>query len=227
MPHKIIVTGDGSQTLESETFGVNYHSRHGAVSETKHVFIEMGMRYKAVVNHQLNILEIGLGTGLNAFATFLETEKRNLDISYIGLEAFPPGDELIQQLDYPEAFGAEDQKQAFLEIHQSDWGKTIRLGDGFLFEKRQEKFEEADLESNHFDVIYYDAFAPTSQPHLWEEPILRKMFDSLKEEGVLVTYCAKGVFKRTLKSIGFLVEKLPGPPGKREMTRATKPKIES
>lgn len=219
-------TKDGSHSIFSVQHGVSYHSKHGAIQETEHVFINAGLRMKAVLKKELAVLEIGFGTGLNAFMTYLEAQKRGLNVEYIGVEAFPIGMDTVALLNYPTQLKVEKTAPIFFQMHQIPANSPTLLNDSddssvFEFTRLEQTFETLDF-NHQFDVIYYDAFAPSAQPELWEAPILQKMYDALKTDGVLVTYCAKGVFKRTLKAIGFTVEPLPGPPGKREMTRALK-----
>ena len=216
---RIFVTADGSHSMFSKEHGVSYHSKHGAIQETQHVFIDAAYHFKSSHQNQLSILEIGFGTGLNAFMTWLESEKNNHQIQYTAIEAFPISMEEATNLNYAESLQQDTSK--FLKLHQSPWGETISLNHNFSFTKNKIKFEELEFR-DQFDIIYFDAFAPNAQPELWEISILQKMFDALKKDGVLTTYCAKGVVKRTLKSVGFIIEAIPGPPGKREMTRAIK-----
>lgn len=215
----LVYTGDGSHSIFSERYGVSYHSRFGAVTESAHVFIAAGLRYKAVVQQDIAILEAGLGTGLNAFMTWLEAERRNLRVHYTGLEAYPVAPELAAALNYPEELGYPERSSDFLQIHGCAWDRPHTFSTHFVFEKKLtqiESFEAAEA----FDLIYFDAFAPQFQPELWTEAVCMRMYRSLKPDGVLVTYCAQGHFKRALKKAGFIVERLQGPPGKREMTRA-------
>ncbi len=217
----IMRTADGSNTLFSEQYGVPYHSRHGAVTESAHVFINAGLRYKAAVQPAIAILETGLGSGLNAFMTLLEAERRNLTVRYTALELFPLLAAAAAELDYAATLQAAERQSDFLALHTTEWDQPLQLGDHFCFEKKQAPIESF-CQPNSFDLIYYDAFAPQAQPELWSAEIMSRMFVSLKMEGTLVTYCAQGEFKRNLKKAGFLVEALKGPPGKREMTRAIK-----
>lgn len=216
----IFTTGDGSHSIFSKEYGVSYHSKHGAKTETQTVFIDAGLRYKAATTKEISILEIGFGTGLNAIMTLQEAISEGLSIDYTTLEAYPLKDEEIAELNYGKILGTEMEAN-FKKMHQLPWEQKQQLTDNFIIEKQNRKFKSIDFK-NQFDVIYFDAFAPTSQPELWEEPLLQKMYDALKPSGVLTTYCAKGVVKRTLKKVGFEIEALPGPPGKREMTRAVK-----
>jgi tRNA U34 5-methylaminomethyl-2-thiouridine-forming methyltransferase MnmC len=217
----IMRTADGSNTLFSEQYGVTYHSRHGAVTESAHVFINAGLRYKAAVQPAIAILETGLGSGLNAFMTLLEAERRNLTVRYTALELFPLLAAAAAELDYAATLQAAERQSDFLALHTTEWDQPLQLGDHFCFEKKQAPIESF-CQPNSFDLIYYDAFAPQAQPELWSAEVMSRMFVSLKMEGALVTYCAQGEFKRNLKKAGFLVEALQGPPGKREMTRAIK-----
>jgi tRNA U34 5-methylaminomethyl-2-thiouridine-forming methyltransferase MnmC len=217
----ILRTADGSNTLFSEQYGVTYHSRHGAVTESAHVFINAGLRYKAAVQPAISILETGLGSGLNAFMTLLEAERRNLTVRYTALELFPLLAAAAAELDYAATLQAAERQSDFLTLHTTEWDQPLQLGDHFCFEKKQAPIESF-CQPDAFDLIYYDAFAPQAQPELWSAEVMSRMFVSLKTEGALVTYCAQGEFKRNLKKAGFWVEALQGPPGKREMTRAIK-----
>jgi len=221
MPNSIFETEDGSHSLFSEQYGVSYHSKYGAIQETQHVFINAALRFKAVVQKEISILDIGFGTGLNAYMTLLEAEKRDLSIQYTAIEAYPISLEQASALNYPTLLNNEASQTHFLQMHAMDWAATLPITKQFQFNKQQIKFE-AIAYDNQFDIIYFDAFAPNSQPELWEATVLSAMYKALKKEGVLTTYCAKGVVKRTLKAVGFQIEALKGPPGKREMTRATK-----
>lgn len=212
-------TQDGSHSIFSSEFGVSYHSKYGAIQETMHVFIKSGLFEKALQTKEIAILEIGFGTGLNAYMTMLEAQKRELKINYTAVEAFPITLDLANQLNYPEIL--EEEKEPFLQLHQSEWDTSHLIRPSFQFLKKQMKFEAIQAEAI-YDLIYFDAFAPTAQPELWEEPILKKMYSALRPNGIWVSYCAKGAVKRGLKAEGFHVETLPGPPGKREMIRAVK-----
>ena len=221
MPNSLFETEDGSHSLFSEQYGVSYHSKYGAIQETQHVFINAALRFKAVIQKEISILEIGFGTGLNAYMTLLEATKRDLAIQYTAIEAYPISMEQATALNYSTLLNDEVSPAQFLQMHSSDWAKPLTITEQFQFIKQQIKFEAIDFE-NQFDIIYFDAFAPNSQPELWEAAVLGIMYKALKKDGVLVTYCAKGVVKRTLKAVGFQIEALKGPPGKREMTRAIK-----
>lgn len=223
--NQIIITEDGSHSLFSQKHGVSYHSKFGAIQETQHVFINAGFRFK-IPTTSLSILDIGFGTGLNAFMTFLDSKKHHVTINYTGVEAYPLSLETISKFNFSDLL--KEDKNIFHQIHELDWEKSHALNDRFRLTKMNMRIEDIDFK-NQFDIIYFDAFGPGSQPELWEESILQKMYDALKIDGVLTTYCAKGSVKRGLKKVGFTIESLPGPPGKREMTRAVKlnlPEIE-
>ena len=219
--NELFQTQDGSHSIFSEQFGVSYHSKYGAIQETQHVFINAALRFKAVLQTDLHILEVGFGTGLNAYMTLLEALRRNLHIRYTAFEAFPISLEAAKQLNYIDLLPTSDFAAQFLQLHEAPWNQSIPIQPNFLFEKCLQTFQSIEA-VEAFDIIYFDAFAPTAQPELWEADLLSKMYIALKREGVLVTYCAKGVVKRTLKAVGFQIEALKGPPGKREMTRAIK-----
>jgi tRNA U34 5-methylaminomethyl-2-thiouridine-forming methyltransferase MnmC len=169
----------------------------------------------------IRILEVGFGTGLNALLTALEVEKNKITVSYLGLEPFPILPATLQQLNYCKFLSGKSEK-LFTAMHASEWDTDILIDHDFYFRKQQIGFMEAELQKDGFDLIYFDAFSPEAQPELWEPKVFEKCFDVLEKGGILVTYCAKGVVKRALKSAGFIIENLPGPPGKREITRAHK-----
>jgi tRNA U34 5-methylaminomethyl-2-thiouridine-forming methyltransferase MnmC len=219
--NKIFETQDGSHSLFSEKYQVSYHSKYGAIQETEHVFIKAGLYEKSLVQKEIDLLEIGFGTGLNAFMTFLEAQKRKLNIRYTAFEAYPITMEMAQQLNFAAQLKEPDAQALFMSMHSCEWGTAQELSPHFTFQKEQQSFEQIESKAA-FDLIYFDAFAPNAQPELWEEPLLRKMYEALRPGGVWVTYCAKGAVKRGLKALGFRVETLPGPPGKREMIRAVK-----
>ncbi len=212
---------DGSTTVLSEEFGVTYHSKYGAIQESRHVFIKEGLHAKCIGQKELSILEVGFGTGLNALLTCLEAEKLSLKINYTAIEPNPVPDEIIKQLNFCEKLKVENGHCVLHKLHGADWEKTTILNSQFSFAKYKQGIESVALNS-FFDIIYYDAFAPNAQPELWGQDLMQKMYEALLPGGILVTYCAKGIFKRTLNSVGFKVETLKGPPGKREMIRAIK-----
>lgn len=220
LEHEIFETQDGSHSIVSKTFGVSYHSKYGAIQETRHVFIEAGLLYKTDDQHSIAILDVGFGTGLNAYLTFLEAQSRQIAIRYQAVEKYPLAQSHVDQLNYETILsGTKGDFDVFRKMHTAQWNDWIDIAPEFSFRKLEMDIQSVDY-NNIFDIVYFDAFAPSSQPELWEAPVLEKMRAALKPEGCLVTYCAKGSFKRTLKQLGFEVETLQGPPGKREMTRA-------
>lgn len=221
MERQIITTADGSKTIYIPEWNEHYHSSHGALQEAQHVFIRNGL-YR-VTGDYLTILEMGFGTGLNALLTFFASEKRNQYVHYIGVEAFPPSAEEIAAMDYASFSPAPETQDLYDTMHAAPWNQGISLAEHFVLEKQQCIIENAKVAPESLDIVYYDAFGPRVQPELWTPEIFQLLFDWLTPGGILVTYCAKGQVKRDLKSVGFLVESLPGPPGKREMTRAIKP----
>lgn len=221
---EIFVTQDGSHSITASRFGVSYHSKYGAITESRHVFIQAGL-YPLLLNTpaKISILEMGFGTGLNALLTYHETVNRQVEVYYEAIEGFPISIPAAQNLNYPQLIGENvaELNVVFAQMHELPWDQEIALAPHFKLQKRLGNLQELQFESR-FDLIYFDAFAPSAQPELWTAPIMQKMHDALKPGGVFVTYCAKGEFKRTLKAVGFAVERMPGPPGKREMTKAIK-----
>ncbi|KAF2517087.1 tRNA (5-methylaminomethyl-2-thiouridine)(34)-methyltransferase MnmD [Flavobacterium foetidum] len=219
MKREIIKTLDGSTTIFLKDWDEFYHSKHGAIQEAKHVFIKNGL--DLFKDKSVSILEIGFGTGLNAFITFLESIKRKQCIDYVGVEAFPVAPEEVVGMNYVEELEAENYKSVFEKMHQYEWNVKNTVTSDFSLTKRKQFFHEID-DHEIFDLIYFDAFGYRVQPELWSTLIFEKMYNSLKPGGVLVTYAARGVVKRNMIEVGFTVEKLAGPPGKREMFRAVK-----
>lgn len=219
MKREIIRTDDGSTTIHIKEWDECYHSKFGAIREAQHVFIKNGL--SLFENKTISILEIGFGTGLNAFITFLESKKLNQTIDYVGVEAYPVSAEEVLSMNYVQELNAENESSLFEKMHECNWEEQIALRKDFWFMKRKQFF--ADIEDiEKFDLIYFDAFGYNVQPELWSTAIFQKMYNALKPNGILVTYAARGVVKRNMKEVGFAVEKLEGPPGKREMFRARK-----
>jgi len=225
MKRNIITTADGSKTIQIEEWNEQYHSVHGAIQEAKHVFIKEGLYHYCSANttdsNVVSILEIGFGTGLNAFITLLEADNLITKIRYVGVEAFPVGIEEMNQLNYVSQLHAENQDHLFKQLHESPWEVEQNMSSFFNLTKQKKYFSEIN-DINTYDIIYFDAFGSRVQPELWTETIFKKMYDALKLKGVLVTYAAKGSVRRAMQTVGFEVERLQGPPGKREMLRATK-----
>ncbi len=223
----LLITEDGSHTVESDRWQVTYHSKFGALQEAHTVYVEAGFHHilgKLLgENPKISILEMGFGTGLNAFMTYLRSlHLPGIKIEYTGLEAMPLETYLVNQLNYPEHLGTPDERSTFLQMHQATAGEWQQLSPDFTFRRVEVPFEFVDFGTEQFELLYYDAFAPNAQPELWDYPAMQKAYNLLRMGGVMTTYCAKGDFKRLLKSVGFSIETLPGPKGKREMTRATK-----
>jgi len=215
----IIQTRDGSTTIHIEEWDECYHSRFGAIQEAQHVFIKKGL--SMFENKSVSILEIGFGTGLNAFITFLEYPKFNQKVNYVGVEAFPVSIEEASSMNYVAELNAEKDRFIFEKLHQCNWEEPNDLNGDFVFTKRKQFFADID-DLEKFDLIYFDAFGYDVQPELWSTAIFKKMYEALKIGGVLVTYAARGVIKRNMIEAGFTVEKHEGAPGKREMFRARK-----
>ncbi|WP_055445475.1 tRNA (5-methylaminomethyl-2-thiouridine)(34)-methyltransferase MnmD [Lacinutrix himadriensis] len=223
MKRNIIITEDGSTTIQIPEWNEQYHSTHGAIQEAQHVYIQNGLLHYVEINQaeSISILEIGFGTGLNAFMTLLEAEKQNLSITYKGVEAFPVSSEELKQLNYVTQLDVSMRESTFNKLHEVPWEAEAQITSNFQLIKAQKDFSEIN-EKEAFNIIYFDAFGAELQPELWTEEIFKSMYNALKENGVLVTYAAKGTVKRALRSVGFHLKRLQGPPGKRHMLRATK-----
>ena len=219
MKREIITTSDGSTTIHLPDWDEQYHSKHGAIQEAYHVFIKHGL--DLFTDGKVNILEIGFGTGLNAFISFLEAQKRNLQIDYVGVEAYPVANDEVEKLNYVTELKALDFQEIFKHLHNTPWEEKQEISGNFSLLKRTQFFKD-NKDVNAFDLIYFDAFGARVQPELWTEEIFHIMYNALNSKGVLVTYAAKGSVRRAMQAVGFAVERLPGPPGKREMLRATK-----
>lgn len=222
MQRSVFVTEDGSHSIEIPAWRVTYHSRHGAIQESQHVFIEAGLRSIPVAPSPLRIFEMGFGTGLNALLTLMESERRKQAVHYEAIDLYPLEADQAVQLNYCDRLGEPGLQPFFSKLHQCEWEKEQMITPFFTLHK-----VETDLKDftplNSFDLIYYDAFAPGAQPELWKEDIFKKLSLMLKPGGKLVTYCAKGEVRRNMIASGLIVEKLPGPKGKREMLRALRP----
>ena len=219
MEREIIKTLDGSTTIHLKEWDECYHSKHGAIQEAKHVFIKNGLAL--FESNPVSILEIGFGTGLNAFITFLEATRKNQKIDYVGVEAYPVDAKEVVGMNYVSELDALEFENIFEKMHKCEWDKKTEISTLFSLTKRKQFFHEIN-DFEIFDLIYFDAFGYRVQPELWSTEIFQKMYNCLKPNGVLVTYAARGVVKRSMIAVGFTVEKLAGPPGKREMFRAFK-----
>jgi tRNA U34 5-methylaminomethyl-2-thiouridine-forming methyltransferase MnmC len=212
-------TGDGSHTLFNPEIGESYHSGFGAHNESMHVFITSGLYFMAEKSKELNIFEVGLGTGLNVLLTIEEAKKRGLQVEYTAIEPFPLTSEIVATLNYGSLICESSADNAFQMIHNSPWEEYIPLNDRFIFQKIKIMLQDFVDVSKKYELVYFDAFSPAAQPELWTEDIFRKIASMMKEGGVLVTYSAKGQVRRDMQAAGFVVERLPGPAGKREMLR--------
>jgi len=215
---KLVESWDGSHTLRVESLNEYYHSHKGALRESQHVFLQMGL-HELMERQRIRILEVGFGTGLNALLTALSDGP---EIHYLTLETYPLSMELVEQLNYPDLVQDPRASTLFKQLHESPWEESVSLTDRFTLKKRKCPIQDLrDIEK--VDLVYYDAFAPHAQPELWEPSIWTQLFDQMNSDGYLVTYCAKGQVRRDMIAAGFEVERLEGPPGKREMLRAKKP----
>lgn len=221
MERKILKTEDGSHTLYVPDMDEHYHSIHGARQESMHVFIDAGLNMHS--GKELTIFEVGFGTGLNAFLTAVESKHQQRKIKYYTIEKFPLQEEEWEKLN-PEPDTDKEENRLFRQLHNCQWGKLNEINTTFQLQKI-----EGDLTSFNFqalppfDLVYFDAFAPDKQPKLWSPEIFAAIFAQMTHNGILVTYSAKGAVRRTMQSAGFQVERIPGPPGKREMLRGRKP----
>ena len=220
---KIEVTEDGSNTLVHPKFNAHYHSVFGAIQESNHVFIDSGLKFQQhnLQDNRCRILEVGFGSGLNAFNTLISSEELSINIDYVGVEQYPISLETVSQLNFPTAFKREDLRPIFYKMHDKEWEKPVKITEHFTLEKRQQDIFNLKDE-NDYDLIFYDAFGPGAQPELWTALIFEILFKSLKNQGVLVTYCAQGAARRAMQSVGFTVQRCSGPPNQRHMLRAVK-----
>jgi len=218
---KIELTADGSHTLFMPSLNEHYHSVNGAVQESTHVFIQAGLHHCA--KEDIHILEIGFGTGLNAFLSLMDVEESSRAICYTGVEVYPLDASIIENLNYSQNYPLKEQN-LFYKLHDAEWEKEIQITPNFYLTKIETDFTKLDLpaDKGNFDLIYFDAFAPDKQPDMWTQDIFDNLYSITNANGILVTYCAKGVVRRMMQQAGFIVERLPGPPGKREMLRAVK-----
>lgn len=217
----IVLTTDGSHTLYVPEIDECYHSTHGAIQESQHIFINTAQRYCS--KNEIRILEIGFGTGLNALLSFVEAEKSGKKIYFHSLEKYPVSEKKAQQLNYSTLCGLPNNS-IFEKMHNAAWNTAVSISDRFTLEKTECDFTTNSLPYT-YDVIFFDAFSPEKQPEMWSENQFAKIFAASENGAILSTYCAKGWVRRAMQSAGFIVERLPGPPGKREILRATKTSI--
>ncbi len=218
-----LLTKDGSHTISIPEMGVTYHSTHGAIQESMHVFIEAGLQYYLSKNKKdiVTIFEMGFGTGLNPLLTLLNAETLQQKISYQTIELYPLLQQEIAQLNYCEQVGRTDLAPIFNELHTSNWNEWVQLAERFSFLKTNQSLISY-TSTSFVDIIFFDAFDPSVQPELWTKEVFEKLYSMLSYGGVLVTYCCKGDVRRAMQAAGFTVTRIPGPPGKREMLRAEK-----
>jgi len=221
---EVLNTQDGSSTILSDQYNVTYHSRFGAIQESQHVFIQNGLQHvlQSALD-EIKILEIGFGTGLNFLLTHIITSTKSFPLKYTTLDLVPLSEDLIHKINYISQLNLNDEYYDFFQsIHTLPWSEWHQLDSYTHLKKELMDLIDYQPPNNQFNLIYFDAFAPSSQPELWETNILEKIYHSLISNGIIVTYCAKGSVKRIFKNLGGLVESLPGPPGKREMIRIVK-----
>jgi tRNA U34 5-methylaminomethyl-2-thiouridine-forming methyltransferase MnmC len=215
-------TKDGSNTLYVPALNEHYHSVHGALQESQHVFIKHGLEHVLDLRKDIKILEVGFGTGLNAILTYPFALAQKAFIQYDTLEKHPLEASVVEQLHFDRVILNPELQDVFEQMHKAPWNEPVDIIPYFTLQKIHETLEEFTAPQAYYDLIYFDAFAPEKQPELWSDEMFRKLYKATRPGGVLVTYCAKGSFKRSLKAAGYEVEALPGPPGKREMTRGLK-----
>jgi tRNA U34 5-methylaminomethyl-2-thiouridine-forming methyltransferase MnmC len=219
---ELITTSDGSHSLYLPEMNETYHSSHGALTESKHIFIQAGLQHYLNTHpvDALKILEVGFGTGLNALLALQFALADQTALKYVTLEPFPLPISVYSKLNYPDLFKSDMSEEQFMALHKADWGQEVMLNDYFILEKRKEPLEDYQSDDG-FNLVFFDAFAPSKQAELWTYDVLQKTVGKMAPSAVLVTYCARGQFKRDLAALGLTVETLPGPPGKKEMVRAT------
>lgn len=222
MERKIILTDDGSQSVYDDKTGESFHSHFGAKAESEWIFIEAGYQFSKVQKKELSVFEVGFGTGLNALLTSICAVQDKIAVDYTAIEAFPLSDAIVERLSYSKLVSDPDADAYFRALHSG--GKDmIKINNYLTFRLINNNLENWTGAENQFDLVYFDAFSPEVQPELWTEDIFSKVFFSMKAGGTLVTYSCKGIVKRAMKEAGFIIEKLPGPKGKREILRALKP----
>ena len=222
MNHQLLVTQDGSHTVRLEQEQVTFHSIYGAIHESQFVFIGEGLQHILPEHIRLRIFEMGFGTGLNAWLTFLEAERKGINIEYYSIDAYPLETSLVKDLNYPELLKKNKFQPTFRQMHGVPWNQLSTLTEHFSLKKIKASLIDFQTEEK-FHLIYFEAFAPDVQPELWTQEIFERIYQWLLPGGCLVTYSAKGQVRRNLKAAGFTIEKLRGPHPKREMTRAGKP----
>jgi tRNA U34 5-methylaminomethyl-2-thiouridine-forming methyltransferase MnmC len=221
MKREILITGDGSQTIAIPELNVTYHSMHGAIQESMHVFIEAGLKplLNRAARQPVFIFEMGLGTGLNALLTLIQAEQSQQEIYYETIESDPVETDRVKGLTYYEQLQKPGLKKAFEQLHYCEWNKVIAITPYFTFKKINAGLTAYSSDTK-FNLIYFDAFAPTVQPELWTTEVFKKLYGIMEKNGVLITYSSKSIVRKAMQAAGFTVTKIPGPHGKREMVRA-------
>ncbi|MDR2970926.1 MAG: tRNA (5-methylaminomethyl-2-thiouridine)(34)-methyltransferase MnmD [Bacteroidales bacterium] len=223
MKRKIVITADGSHTIYSEEVKQHYHSHFGALQESMHIFIEAGFCspiFSKLKN--ISVLEVGFGTGLNALLTYFKSKELRKKVYYETMELYPLTSQEVEQLNYPSLLPYPNAKEIFMALHNAQWNQEQKISQEFTLLKRQISALNAEYPPNTFNLVYFDAFSPEAQPELWTKEVFKTIYDCIKNGGILLTYCTKGNVKQTLSTLGFQIEKLPGPIGKREILRGKK-----
>ncbi len=218
---EIVTTKDGSTTIKRSDINECYHSVHGALQESQHVFIESGLDIISSSLRSIKIFEMGFGTGLNALLTLKWAKEHKLQIEYITVENHPLTLEIASKMNYTDKDALKNYSSDFIQLHDAAWDAQENINQTFSITKLRTNLRELTIDDK-FDLVYYDAFSPDRQPELWTIDIFKKLYSMMMSEGVLTTYCAKGYVRRNMQAAGFEVERIPGPPGKREMLRATR-----
>lgn len=214
---KIEPTLDGTPTLYVPEIDEHYHSINGAREESIHVYINAGL--KQCVESEISIFEVGFGTGLNALTTYAEILNSNKKVVYQSIELFPVESSVITTLNYAKT---PEERAFFEKIHQAPWNQKVTITPQFTLLKINANLVDFDFSNLNADVIYFDAFSPDKQPDLWTKEVFEKVFNATNDNGIITTYCAKGVVRRTMRDVGFTMERIPGFSGKREMLRGIK-----
>jgi tRNA U34 5-methylaminomethyl-2-thiouridine-forming methyltransferase MnmC len=222
MVKEIVTSQDGSHSIRIRDTDLWYHSRFGAITESMHVYIVAGLLPLLKRKEPIRIFELGFGTGLNALLSLCQVIGDGPAILYQAVENDPLTEEYSLHLNFCAQMGRRDLQPFYIAMHRAPWDCKTEIHSRFVLQKTLADVEETVLPKNAFELVYFDAFAPEAQPAIWSEAVLAKMRNALKPSGVLVTYCSKGIVRRTLEKLGFSIERLPGPPGKREIIRATK-----
>lgn len=220
MKKEFIITEDGSHTIYLPEMDEHYHSVHGAIQESVHIYIGQGLMQTE--KKEISVLEIGFGTGLNAYLTYCFAQERNISVNYLSLEKYPLTETEYLQLNYPESIFPKNSL-IFEQMHRADWDLNQEISSIFWLKKVKADLLTYQFNSEpQFDLVYYDAFAPGKQPEMWTDEVLHKVAESVKDGGILVTYCAKGTVRRAFSAAGFFMERMPGPTGKKEILRGRK-----